>query len=145
MSTSTQIKSPPTPPNGSPSELSYALSPSTTLTYNKLTSALHFCARATSMTHPYLCASFPRFNGSFKHQGRAEKLVGNLYGTSPAPHIYYKGLCNFLAFHNYEPTTSNPCLFRTKTDNESILIYITIDDLWSPRPLQMTYLKSIAS
>ena len=37
-----------------------------------------------------------RLNGSLTHTGKAGRLLGNLYGTPPAAHIYFNGLTSQL-------------------------------------------------
>ena len=76
----------------------------------------------------------PRFDGSFAHPDHIGKLEGNLYGTAPAFHIYFKTLTHHLIKHGYSQSAVDPCLFTKSKDNNTVSVAISTDDLLTTAP-----------
>ena len=81
----------------------------------------------------------PRFNGTFKHPGKAGLLIRNIYGTSQAARIYHNGLFKNLTSHGYRPTEADPCLLFKKSHKGTILVALNMDDFLSVASTQLMY------
>ena len=104
---------------------------------------------------PVYIRQHPRFDGSFKHDGKGRLLIKNPYGGPSGDYYYLTGAEEWLASIGFRQRFEDPCLFmRTTGPSSLIIIALTIDDFlimatrtalidWLYKSLNVKYHKKV--
>ena len=78
---------------------------------------------------PVFVKQHPRFDGSFKYNGKGGQLIKNLYGTPSGGYYYLEGMQKYLKANKYTQSQQDPSPFlRINNPTSFILIALCTDD-----------------